>query len=57
MHTVEPLVFELRSFEAGITTEKFKTYKLSSADQILAEMSYFEGKTFCSKIHKLIHSA
>jgi hypothetical protein len=38
MHTVEPILPEPNSFEVEIDVEKLKRYKLTSIDQILAEL-------------------
>ena len=56
IHTSEPLVPELSTFEVEMTLEKLKRYKSPSIDQIPAELIKTGGRTIHSDIHKLINS-
>jgi hypothetical protein len=56
LHTYQPLVLELSSFEVEIAIKKLKIYTLPSTDEIPVELIQAEDKTLCSEIHKLINS-
>jgi hypothetical protein len=49
IHTAEPLVPELSSFEFEIAIEELKTYKSLGIDLILAELIQARGNTLCSR--------
>jgi hypothetical protein len=51
IQTAEPLVPDPSPSEVEIAIAKFKKFKSTCSDQILAE-----GEILCSKIHKLINS-
>jgi len=56
MHTAEPLVSELSTFEVELAIETVTSHKSPGIDQIPAEVIKAEGKTIRSEIHKLIFS-
>jgi hypothetical protein len=49
-------VSEPNLIKAEIAVGKLKRYKSLGTDQLLAELIKAGGETFCSEIHKLIHS-
>jgi hypothetical protein len=55
MHTAEPLIPEVSSFEAEIAIEKLKRDKSQGTDQILVEFIQADNNTLCFNIHKLIN--
>jgi hypothetical protein len=56
IHTAEPLVPELHSYEVAIAVEKLKMFNLPSSVQIQAELIQVGGKTLHSETHKLVNS-
>jgi hypothetical protein len=56
IHTAEPLVPSPSRFQVEIVIVKLKRYKLSSSDQIPAELFRAGSEIFRSEIHKLINS-
>jgi hypothetical protein len=51
VHTAEPLVPGPSRLEIEIATAKFKWYKLTGSDQILAELIQAGGETLWYEIH------
>jgi hypothetical protein len=56
IHTAEPLVSELSTFEVEMAIEKLKSHKSPGIDQILAEQIKARGRTIHPEIHKLFNS-
>jgi hypothetical protein len=56
VHTAEPLVLDLCSFEVKITIKKLKSFKLPGTAQILAELIEAGNNVLTTEIHKLINS-
>jgi hypothetical protein len=56
IHTAEPLVPDLSSFEVEIAIAKLKRFKSPGSDKIPAELFQAGGETLRSEIHKRIHS-
>jgi hypothetical protein len=56
INTAEPLVPELSPSDVQTATENFKKYKLTSMDQIMAELIQVGSNTLHSDIHKLCNS-
>jgi hypothetical protein len=56
MHTVEPLMLGVSTFEFEMAVGKLKRHKSPGTDQIPAKLIKAVGRTICSEVHKLINS-